>query len=57
MEIAEYIYEGFVEPYFKKLPGHITTVMATSGKWEEKPPCQIINSIWVIALSSAEKGM
>ena len=57
MEIAESIYEGVVEPSYKKIIGEMPTVLASAGKKEEKPPCQLLTLRWVKALTSAEKGM
>ena len=31
MDIVEYIFEGVVEPYYKKLIGQIPNVLVTSG--------------------------
>ena len=32
MEIAEYIYEGVIEPSYKKLLGKIPTMLVSAGK-------------------------
>ena len=42
MDIAEYIYEGVVEPSYKNLMGYIPPVLVTSGKIEDKPPHHIL---------------
>ena len=39
-EIAEYIYEGVVEPSYKNLLGKMPTVIVTAVKIEEKLPHQ-----------------
>ena len=55
MDISEYIYEGVVEPSYKKLLGKNPTVLVTSGKRGEKPPHHRITLGWVRVLASAEK--
>ena len=32
MEKAEYIYEGVVEPSYKKIPGNMPNMLVTAGK-------------------------
>ena len=56
-EIAESIYEGVVEPYYKSLLGKMPTVLVTAGKREENPPCIGLSLRRVRVLASAEKGM
>ena len=53
MEIAEYIYEGAVEPSYKKLIGQMLTVLVLAGKWDNNMPCQILTPRSVRALESA----
>ena len=43
MGIAEYIYEGVVEPSYKNLLGNMPTVLVTTEKLEQKTPSQILN--------------
>ena len=57
MEIAESIYEGFVEPSYKNLLGQIKITMVTSWKLEEKIPCQRLTLRWVKVLKISSKGM
>ena len=38
MEISESIYEGVIEPSYKKLSGQTQTVLVMAGKIEDKPP-------------------
>ena len=42
MDIADSIYEGVVEPSYKKLLGKMPTVLFTSVYREKQPPCQIL---------------
>ena len=42
MDIADSIYEGVVEPSYKKILGKMPTVLFTSVYIEEHPPCQIL---------------
>ena len=39
MEIAESICGGVVKTSYKKLPGHMPTVMVAEGIIEDNPPC------------------
>ena len=57
MEIAEYIYEGVVEPSYKNLPGKIPTVLFTEGKIEDNTPLSVLAPRRVRELSSAKKIM
>ena len=57
MEIAEYIYEVLVEPYYKKLLGNNWTHLVTKGKTEENPPYHRLTLRWVRALESSENDM
>ena len=57
MEIAESIYEGVVEPYYKNLAGETPTVMVTAYKREEKPPHHGLAPRRVRALASSENDM
>ena len=43
MGIAEYIYEGVVEPSYKNLLVNMPTVLVTTEKLEQKTPSQILN--------------
>ena len=45
MEIAEYIYEGVVEPSYKNLLGKMPSVLVTAVKIEEKLPHQKLTPI------------
>ena len=55
--IDESIYKGVVEPSYKNPPGHTPTVLVTSGKIEEKPPCHGLAPRRVRALASVENDM
>ena len=57
IETEESIYEGVVEPSYKKLLGKIPTVLVTAVKWEEKPPRQLLNTRQVRAMEISENGM
>ena len=57
MEIAESIYEGVVEPSYKKLPGQMPTVLVTADKREEKLPISGLAPVRTISLATAEKGI
>ena len=57
MEIAEYIYEGVVEPSDKNLPGKTTAVTVTAGIIKEKSHRHGIAPIRVRALERSENDM
>ena len=52
MKITESIYEGVVEPSYKKLTGQTPAVLFTAGKTEENPPCHGLTPIRVRDLTS-----
>ena len=54
MEISESIYEGLVQPSYKKLPIKMPTVLVTSGKRKEKPHLHGLAPRRVRALASSE---
>ena len=57
IEIAETIYEGVVEPSYKKLLDHMLTMLVSAGRREEKPPQHEFTLRWVNAMASSRKGM
>ena len=57
MEMSESIYEGVVEPSYKKILGNMPTVLVSAGKSQEKLPCKLLTLRQVRALANAEKGM
>ena len=57
IQIAETIYEGVVEPSYKKLLDHMLTMLVSAGRREEKPPQQEFTPRWVNAMASSRKGM
>ena len=57
MEISESIYEGVVEPSYKKLLGQTPNVLVAACKREENPPRREVSPRRVRSLESAEKGM
>ena len=57
MEIEESIYEGVVEPSYKKLLRQMPTMLVSPGKLGENTPRQLLTPRRVRALESSEKGM
>ena len=57
MGVDGFIYEGVVEPSYKNLLGHVTTVLVTVGKIEEKLVRRILTMIWVRALEITKSNM
>ena len=54
MEIAESIYKGVVEPFYKNLPGHTRTVLVIASIREETPQLHGPALRRVISLESEE---
>ena len=55
MEIAEYIYEGVLEPSLKKQLGNITILLVSAGKLLDNMPHQLLSPRLVIELARKEK--
>ena len=53
-DMAEYIYEGVVEPSYKNSLGQTLTIMVAAGKREEKNPHHRLTPRWARALAGEE---
>ena len=57
MVIDESIYEGVVEPFFRKLLGNNPYMLVVAQIWESEPPHQREIKICIAALASARKSV
>ena len=55
MEIVAAVYEGFVEPLYKKILEQMLPMLITADKREENPPSQKLTPRWVNSLINTSK--